>query len=521
MIQPMKRKLFLLIVLSALFQSLSAQELVTVPMPNSGKVVIRLVFKNGSVSDPVGKEGLTQLTASLLTDGGTKTRTATEIQKTMYPWAAGMGSFTDKETSVLSFEAPALYLEQFYTLVKDVLMNPAFDSSDVERIRSNQKNYVDEVIRQSSDEEYGKKYLEYTLFKETRYQHLKQGTSQGIASITVDDIRKHYSSFFTRNNVMIGVAGDYPSGFPERLQKELSESLSKATVSPVSTGKPSPVSGMNVTIISKPGALGSAISAGFPMDITRANDEFAALMVANSWLGEHRKSYSRLYQKIREARSMNYGDYSYIEWYENGGGNMLPPAGTPRSMNYFSIWLRPVQTAKGLRGQYEELKDLQVGHAPFAMRMTMREMDAMISNGMSEEDFNKTRDFLRSYSKLYVEGMSKKLGYAMDSRFYGRKDWIMELDGLLAKLTKEQVNAAMKKYWQTRNMIWIIVTDESEAEPLANALRGTIPAPIAYSNGLKASLTKEILAEDETVNAIPLKADKVTIIPSSKTFQGE
>ena len=39
--------------------------------------------------------------------------------------------------------------------------------------------------------------------------------------------------------------------------------------------------------------------------------DVAALMVANSWLGEHRKSYSRLYQKIREARSMNYGDYSY------------------------------------------------------------------------------------------------------------------------------------------------------------------------------------------------------------------
>jgi zinc protease len=55
------------------------------------------------------------------------------------------------------------------------------------------------------------------------------------------------------------------------------------------------------------------------MDITRAKDDFAALMVANSWLGEHRKSYSQLYKKIREARSMNYGDYTYIEWYDNGG----------------------------------------------------------------------------------------------------------------------------------------------------------------------------------------------------------
>ena len=107
--------------------------------------------------------------------------------------------------------------------------------------------------------------------------------------------------------------------------------------------------GINVEIISKDGAFGSAIFAGYPLDITRADDDFAALMVANSYLGEHRKSYGRLYQMIREERSMNYGDYSYIEWYSNGGGNMLPPSGVPRHANYFALWIRPVQIADQLR----------------------------------------------------------------------------------------------------------------------------------------------------------------------------
>ena len=30
------------------------------------------------------------------------------------------------------------------------------------------------------------------------------------------------------------------------------------------------------------------------------------------------------------SQSMNYGDYSYVEWYENGGSNMLPVPGVPR-----------------------------------------------------------------------------------------------------------------------------------------------------------------------------------------------
>ena len=516
----MKKTRYIVLCLLMLSLSTFAQELVTLPMPNSGKVVIRLMFRNGSIADPKGKEGLTLLTTNVITEGSTKNYTTTQLQKTMYPWAARMGSSVDKEVSIFSFEVPSLYLEPFYALVKDVMLNPAFDSSDVERVRSNQKNYVDEVIRQSSDEEYGKKYLEYVLFRGTNYQHLKQGTSASIPTITIDDIRLHYKNFFTRNNIMIGVAGDYPSGFPERLKKDLTGLSDVPPKIPVPTIS-APIQGTNVTIVSKQGALGSAISGGFPLGITRSADYFAALMIANSWLGEHRKSYSRLYQKIREARSMNYGDYTYIEWYENGGGNMLPPAGTPRSINYFSVWLRPVQTAKGLKGQYEELSDLRVGHAPFAMKMALREMNDLINNGMSEEDFEKTRDFLRSYSKLYVEGMSKKLGYAMDSRFYGRKDWIAELDQLLSTTTRELTNNIMKKYWQTGNMEWVIVTDESEVDPLVKTFKDNAPAPIAYSNGLKASLSKEILAEDEIINKYPFPVNKVTVVQSDKTFQGE
>ncbi|MFM7727977.1 MAG: hypothetical protein ACKO7B_14850, partial [Flavobacteriales bacterium] len=152
---------------------------------------------------------------------------------------------------------------------------------------------------------------------------------------------------------------------------------------------------------------------------------------------------------------MNYGDYTYVEWYENGGGNMLPPAGTPRSMNYFSIWLRPVQTAKGLKAQYKELDSIEVGHAPFAIKMALREFNELVERGMNPKEFESTREFLRSYSKLYVEGMSKKLGYAMDSRFYGRADWIQELDQELANLTVEQVNNMMKTFWTGGNMEWV------------------------------------------------------------------
>jgi zinc protease len=255
------------------------------------------------------------------------------------------------------------------------------------------------------------------------------------------------------------------------------------------------------------------------MDITRSKDDFAALMVANSWLGEHRKSYSRLYQKIREARSMNYGDYTYIEWYENGGGNMLPAPGVPRSSNYFSIWIRPVQTAKGLKGQYPELNNISIGHAHYALRMVLKEMNNLVQNGMTAENFEKTRDFLRSYMKLYVQSPERQLGFLMDSHFYGRKDYIMEMENLLAKLTLADVNNAIKKYWQTKNMDILIITDKSEAEPLAKNLKDNAPSPMSYSNTLKSALSDDILEEDKTVENYPMPVKSVKVVNSDDTFR--
>lgn len=277
--------------------------------------------------------------------------------------------------------------------------------------------------------------------------------------------------------------------------------------------------GIEVEIISKPDALGSAIFAGAPLSITRSSNDFAALMVANSFLGEHRKSYGKLYDKIRDVRSMNYGNYSYIEWYENGGGNMLPQAGVPRSANYFSMWIRPVQIAEGLKKQYTELGSITTGHAQFALRLAVRELDMLINNGMSQKDFEATRQFLRSYNKLYIQTPESQLGFLMDSKYYGRKDYIKEVDALLAKLTVEDVNRAVKKYLQTKNMFVTIVTDDSEALPLAEALEKNTPVPMSYSNLMREGLPQKVKDEDAEIANYKLNVKSVKIVDTKDTFK--
>lgn len=82
----------------------------------------------------------------------------------------------------------------------------------------------------------------------------------------------------------------------------------------------------------------------------------------------------------------------------------------------------------------------------------------------------------------------EQLGFLLDSKFYGRKDWLKEVDAQLAKLTVDDVNRAMRKHWQVQNMFVTIATDDREAQPLADVLKQNTPSPMSYANVVKAGL---------------------------------
>jgi zinc protease len=293
-------------------------------------VVFKVRFANGSIADPAEQRGLTLATASLMGQGGAGGMGYAEIQDKLHPWAASYFFSVDKQVTTFTFQVPVDFVEEFYPIVKDVILAPDFNDQDFSRTSKQQQSYVDQVVRASSDEDYSKFALEHQLFRGGNMGHLVQGTSASVKSITLDDIKAHYQQAFTRHNVSIGIAGNYSDAQLKRFKADMS-GLPDSPVAPAIPSKANLASGIEVEIIAKEGAFGSAIFTGAPLSITRADDEFAALMIANSWMGEHRKSYSRLYRKIRETRSMNYGDYSYIEWYSQGGNYQLPPSGVPRA----------------------------------------------------------------------------------------------------------------------------------------------------------------------------------------------
>src|SRR4026208_2451539 len=135
-------KIIILFILVSASSISFAQEVVELKPPLANKVFVNLMLRNGSSSDPAGKDGLTFTTANSLTDGGTKDKTAKEIQEIIYPMAVSYYASVDKEVTVFTFQVHVDFVEKFYPILRDLVLSPAFAEEDFKKVRSNQENYV-------------------------------------------------------------------------------------------------------------------------------------------------------------------------------------------------------------------------------------------------------------------------------------------------------------------------------------------------------------------------------------------
>jgi zinc protease len=477
-----------------------AQAPVLLPLEEDPNVAFKLWFQVGSQNDPPGKEGLAALTASLISEGGTRDRAYEEILEDLFPLAASYGASVDKEMTVVTGVVYRDAVARYYPLLLDAVLNPGFREADFERLRSRAIDVLEKQLRYSSDEELGKATLYNRIFRGTPYGHLDLGTVEGLKAITLDDVREFYATYYTRENVVIGLGGAYDENLRDRLVADL-QRLPEGKPPTVPAPQPEPIDGREVVLVQKPGES-TAISFGYPIDLHRGEREFYALWLANSWLGEHRNSVSHLYQVIRETRGMNYGDYSYIEAFPQGGFRSMPPTGVGRRQQIFEVWIRPVPESQ----------------AVFALRAALRELDGLARDGLTQEQFEAQKEFLKKYVYQFATTTAERLGYAVDDRFYGIDDGHLErFRETIDSLTREEVNAAVRKYLQSENLVIAMVT--ADAQAMKEALVSDAPSPMDYGDLEK---PEAVLAEDGEIERYPLQvsADHVTIIPVDEMFIG-
>jgi len=469
---------------------------ILLPSATSPLVSIRVYFGVGSVCDPRGKEGLAALTAAMLGRGGSRSRRYAEVLAALYPMAARIDTQADKEAVVFSGTVHRDNLEPYADLLADQIVQPRFADEDLERNRRDALEHITRRLRGTDDETLGKEALGALLYRGHPYGHPCAGTEAGLAAITLSDVKAFHVGRFTQDRLILGLAGGYPDDVPARLLERFTALPPRGLPLPVLPPPPARRSA-EVLLVEKD-APATAISLGHPLRITRAHPDFYPLTVARSYLGEHRTFNGVLLQKMRGLRGLNYGDYAYIESFIQDGASTFPLPNLPRTQQHFEIWIRPVRPASAL----------------FALRLALREIEVLRTDGIPGPDFEETRRFLLHYSRLWTQDDSRRLGHAIDGLVHG-VDIVSELARRLPTMTKGDVDRAVREHLSTSHWAAALVT--SQAAALRRLLLQGAPAPITYDTG---SMPPEVLEEDRRIESFPLPVSEAatTVLPVASLF---
>jgi zinc protease len=459
-------------------------------------VTLKLLLEAGSARDPQGKEGLAAIAADMLAAAGSRAMRIAEIREALHPLAASLDAQVDREMVTLTGTFPRDGWDRFAEVALPQLTDPGFREDDFRRIKDEHRNALLQDLRETNDEELGKERLQANVFAGTPYGHPVLGTVAGIDAVTLDDVRAFVRSWYTRANVAIGLGGDAPPALLPRLQAELGKLPEGAAPAPTQVAGRR-AKGYEVEILEKD-TRATAISFGHPIAVRRGDPDFVSLWLARTWLGEHRSSSSHLYQRIREARGMNYGDYAYIEAFPGGMFRFFPEPNLGRRAQLFEVWIRPVLPQ----------------NAHMAIRIALFELRRLVEEGLTDEQFEATRQYLLKNVFVMTARQDQRVGYALDSRWYGIPGFTAYMRDGLAKLTREDVNAAVKRHLSASDLSFVIVT--KDAKGLAEALLADGPSTVAYDAEKPAAL----LEEDRRIGAMKLglRPDAVRITPIADVF---
>jgi zinc protease len=142
-------------------------------------------------------------------------------------------------------------------------------------------------------------------------------------------------------------------------------------------------------------------------------------------------------------------------------------------------------------------------------------VQSLVERGLSREDFELQKNFLKKYVLHYASTTSERLGYAIDDVFYGLPEsHLTKYRRMMDELTVEDVNAAIKKHWQTANLRIVAITKNAEA--FAAALAANAPSPITYSS----PKSDAVIEEDKTISSYPLqvKRENIRVVPVADLF---
>ncbi len=280
---------------------------------SSQVISVSFAFAGGTAVDPLDKQGLTELGASLFNEGAGDLDSFA-FQSALEDRAISLGMSADLDTIRGSLTTTSLNLTEALRLTRLALLQPRHEAEAIERMR--RELLVQIAGRAEVPGRLASRKLNLELFGGHPYSREQEGTAESVQALTRADVQTWAKTRLTRDRLLVGVSGDISADKLRDLLDTLFGDL------PATGVGPSKVPATKVSTVGKTSRIfrdltQSTILIGAP-GLLRNDPDWYAATVADYIFGSGSFS-SRLMNEVREKRGLAYTVRSGLSPLDSAG----------------------------------------------------------------------------------------------------------------------------------------------------------------------------------------------------------
>ncbi|MFV0644421.1 MAG: M16 family metallopeptidase [Sphingomonadaceae bacterium] len=273
-------------------------------------ISVRVSFDAGVSADARDKQGLQSLMLSVMNEG-TTSLDSQNLAIAKERLGVNLGGYSDADSTVFYVNALSPNLASSLDLLSDYIRHPAFEGTEIERVRAQQINRVEGELNEPG--EIAKRILASTLFGASHPYGMPPsglGTRQSIEKLSREDILAFHDTWISPENSKIFVVGDTTLA---EITPMLEKSFGNWQTSKVAPAKnydaPVPEQTARIVLIDRPASPQSVIMAGRVLP-QKGTEDLVDLKAANEVFGGN--FLSRINMNLREDKGWSYGVRSVI-----------------------------------------------------------------------------------------------------------------------------------------------------------------------------------------------------------------
>jgi zinc protease len=272
-------------------------------------VTVLALVDAGAVSDPAAREGVAQLTASLLTEG-TGELSGAALADATESMGSALDAGADWDSSVVKLTTLSKHLGAAMSLLSRVLTEPSLPEDEFNRLRTER---LAELLQQRSEpRSLADEALSRALYlPSARYALSDGGSERSVRALGIEHVRSFYRARYSPRTTTVVLAGDIGTDDGMQMVTTMLGAWRGGDVAAPEDPDGRRDIGRSVHIVSKADAPQTELRVGH-VGVPRLTDDYFPLVLCNAILGGLFSS--RLNLNLREEHAYTYGAHSGFDW---------------------------------------------------------------------------------------------------------------------------------------------------------------------------------------------------------------